>query len=397
MASRPADTPVAIVGAGPHGLAAAAHLRAAGVEAHVFGDTMQFWRDQMPAGMLLRSSRRASHIADPHRRLTLDDWARATGRPASNPVSLEEFVEYGRWYQREAVPDVDPRHVRAVSRDNGGFRLALEDGEELRARRVVVAAGIAAFPNILREFASLPDELVSHSSAHSDLAAFRGRRVAVLGGGQSALESAALLHEAEVEVEVIARTSAIWWLGGPPAKARRRRWKAAPTDIGGRFTSWLVASPDIFRVLPRRIRPGLAFRCIRPAGAHWLRSRIAEVPLALGRTVVSASPNGALTLALDDGSKRQVDHLLLGTGFAVDVRRYLFLAPDVTGALKLADGYPVLRNGLESSVDGLHFVGATAARSFGPVMRFVTGSWYTAPAVATSISGRRRPLVRWSF
>lgn len=397
MTSNHADTPVAILGAGPHGLAAASHLSAVGVDAHVFGDTMQFWRDQMPAGMLLRSSRRASHIADPHRRLTLDDWARATGRPCSNPVTLEEFVEYGRWYQREAVPDVDPRNVRSVSRDNGGFRLGLADGDELRAQRVVVAAGIAAFPNVPSEFRSLPAGLVSHSSEYPDLAVFRGRRVAVLGGGQSALESAALLHEAGVEVELIARTSAIWWLSGPPAKARRRRWKAAPTDIGGRFTSWPVASPDIWRLLPRRIRPGLAFRCIRPAGAHWLRSRIAEVPLALGRTVLSATPNGTLTLTLDDGSKRHVDHLLLGTGFAVDVRRYPFLAPDLTAKLALAGGYPILRNGLESSVDGLHFVGATAAHSFGPVMRFVTGSWYTAPAVATRIGGRRRPLVRWSF
>lgn len=56
---------VVIIGAGPYGLAAAAHLRAAGINPRVFGQTMDFWQNQMPRGMLLRSSWRASHISDP--------------------------------------------------------------------------------------------------------------------------------------------------------------------------------------------------------------------------------------------------------------------------------------------------------------------------------------------
>ena len=56
---------VAIIGAGPYGLSAAAYLRAAGVEARVFGHPMAFWDTQMPAGMHLRSNWAASHIADP--------------------------------------------------------------------------------------------------------------------------------------------------------------------------------------------------------------------------------------------------------------------------------------------------------------------------------------------
>src|SRR3954449_3340920 len=77
------DTPVAIVGAGPHGLSAAAHLRHRGLEPVVFGDPMAFWRDQMPAGMLLRSSPRASSIADPERKLTIGSWAAAHGKPVT--------------------------------------------------------------------------------------------------------------------------------------------------------------------------------------------------------------------------------------------------------------------------------------------------------------------------
>jgi cation diffusion facilitator CzcD-associated flavoprotein CzcO len=60
---KPVD--VAVIGAGPYGLAAAAHLRHAGVETHVFGEPLAFWERHMPVGMLLRSSPFASRISEP--------------------------------------------------------------------------------------------------------------------------------------------------------------------------------------------------------------------------------------------------------------------------------------------------------------------------------------------
>jgi hypothetical protein len=117
-----------------------------------------------------------------------------------------------------------------------------------------------------------------------------------------------------------------------------------------------------------------------------------------GRTIVAAQPRDEhLQLTLSDGAVRRVDHLLLATGFEVDVRQYPFLGAELIQRLALTGGYPVLRPGLESSIDGLHFVGAPAARTFGPVMRFVTGSSYAAPAVARRVLGRRQPPISWAF
>ena len=390
---------VAVVGAGPHGLATAGHLRRAGVPVRTFGDTFSFWRDYMPAGMLLRSAPRSSHIADPDGALTLDAWAARTGRQLSRPVPLADYIEYGRWFQSQAVPDVDPRRVANVAAENGGFRVTLDDGEALQAARVVVAAGIAPFPRIPDSLGALGPDLVSHSSAHTAFDGFAGRHVTVLGCGQSALESAALLSEAGAEVELIARAERPYFLGSRTAAFRKRDfWPPAPTDIGGRLTSWLSAAPALWRRLPGPFRPGISFRCIRPAGAGWLPARLTGVRMTMASAIESAQGEGRqVLLRLTDGSERRTDHLLLATGYAIDVTRYEFLDRGLVARLRVVDGYPVLGRGLESSVAGLHFVGAPAAHSFGPVMRFVVGSWYAAPAVAARVGGRRSAGRVWAF
>ncbi len=81
----------------------------------------------------------------------------------------------------------------------------------------------------------------------------------------------------------------------------------------------------------------------------------------------------------------------------MDVAKYPFLSPELVRDLDLMGGYPRMGPGLESSVPGLHFVGAPATLSFGPLMRFVVGTWYAAPALARSVLGRRQRMVRLSY
>jgi cation diffusion facilitator CzcD-associated flavoprotein CzcO len=120
------DVDVAVIGAGPYGLSAARHLRRAGVEAHVFGQPMSFWR-AMPNGMKLRSNWGATNISEPTGELSLQSYQWETGDQFAAPVPLDRFVSYGRWFQRRAVPDLDQRLVRRVSRGRTGFELVLDD------------------------------------------------------------------------------------------------------------------------------------------------------------------------------------------------------------------------------------------------------------------------------
>jgi hypothetical protein len=388
------DTNVAIIGAGPYGLAAAAHLRRAGVEVRVFGEPMSFWQSNMPAGLLLRSNWTATCIAECEGELSLDSFCAGTGASFGSPVPLDRFVDYGVWVQQQVAPDVDRRLVQALETGPGGFRLTLADGTVMSACRVLVAAGIALFANRPAMAAGLPSELASHTGDHRDFERFRGARVLVVGGGQSALECAALLHESGARAEVAARQDHIIWLHGGKYQRMLGAYAGlvyAPTDVGPMGLSRLVAVPDLFRRLPRRAQSPLAYRSIRPAGAAWLPPRLTGVPVRLGRTVVSATPrDGELHVTFVDGDTQAVDHLLFGTGYQVDITRYAFLTPGLTERIRRAGGYPLLGNGMESSVPGLHFLGAPSAWSFGPIVRFVSGGWYTGRALVRAIAGPSR-------
>jgi cation diffusion facilitator CzcD-associated flavoprotein CzcO len=388
------DVNVAVIGAGPYGLAAAAHLRRAGVEVKVFGEPMSFWQNNMPAGLLLRSNWTATCIAEYDGELSLDSFKAATGGSFGSPVPLDRFIDYGIWVQRQVAPDVDRRLVQTLETCPGGFRLTLADGTAISASRVLVAAGIALFANRPAMGAELSPELASHTGEHRDFQRFRGLRVLVVGGGQSALECAALLHESGAQAEVAVRQDRIIWLHGGKYQRKLGSYAGlvyAPTDVGPMGLSRLVAVPDLFRRLPRQAQAPLAYRSIRPAGAAWLPSRLTEVPIKLGRTVVSATPReGQVHVTFADGDAQTVDHLLFGTGYKVDITRYPFLTPGLTGQIRRAGGYPLLGSGMESSVPGLHFLGAPSAWSFGPIVRFVSGGWYTSRALVRAIAGPSR-------
>jgi lysine/ornithine N-monooxygenase len=389
------DLDVAVIGAGPHGLSIAAHLRRANVRPQVFGEPMSFWRT-MPTGMKLRSNWSATNLVEPAGPLSLDSYIEETGDRFESPTPLRRFIAYGEWVQRKAVPDLDRRSVARLERADPGFALTLADGERVTARRVVMACGIAPFEYIPPGFEHLPPGLVSHTAHHSDMSAFAGKRVAVVGGGQSAWECAALMHERGADVEVIARDDDVVWLRSYSPKVLLGPLGDvvyAPTDVGPLWYSRLVATPDLFRRLPRSEQHKIAYRAIRPACSFFVKVRLDEVRQTLGTEVRHAEAHGErLQLTLSDGTTREVDHLKFGTGYRVDVARYPFLDRSILDALRRADGYPVLRRGLESSVPGLHIGGAPAAWSFGPILRFVSGSWYAGRAIAGSIgAGRRRP------
>lgn len=381
--------PVAVIGAGPYGISVAAHLRNRGIPAIVFGKSMAFW-DRMPNGMFLKSVWSASSIADPNGLYTLDRYVASTGFQHQEPVPLPDFVEYGRWVQRNTIPDVDPAFVQSLSRDGDNFRLELDDGRSVTASSVVVATGIQSFAHLPVFAHDLPPALASHTQDHTEFSGFAGKRVAVLGRGQSAVQTAAFLNEAGAShVEVIAHGPIIWNQRKLYEKGSLvRRIFYAPSDVGPAGLTWIIHFPSMYYMFPEELRAKIDQRATRPAGAKWLRDRVeGHVAVTAGAVVAKARPHGdELELTLTDGTTRIVDHLFAGTGYRPDIDRLTFIDPVMREQVHRAGTMPLLDSCYQSSVPGLFFVGAIAAHNFGPLTRFVAGTGVAARHVTHALT-----------
>jgi hypothetical protein len=379
------NSAVAIIGAGPYGLAAAAHLRAANVPIRIFGDALSFWRGNMPAGMKLRSPWAATHIADPRSRHTLDDYYRQAKMEIPKLLPVENFIGYGMWFQQQVAPDLDTRAVIRVEALDECFRLVLEDGDTFIAQRVVMATGLLGHEYRPAQFDGLPRALVSHSCEHTDSERYRGKRVAVIGRGQSACESAALLHEAGADVEIISRGNLVWNADPGQRSSLRKAVRGMlgnmlipPSQVGPFPHNWVNETPSIIQHFSQQTRDRWNELNLRPTAILWLRPRLQHVPIDQGRTILAARKDGeGVSLTLDNATKR-FDHVLLATGYRIDVDKMNLLAPNVRAKIVRHGGLPVLNGTFESSVRGLHFAGASAVASFGPLLRFIAGAGFAA-------------------
>jgi thioredoxin reductase len=381
---------VAIIGAGPYGLSIAAHLKARAVDFRIFGNPMHFWLTHMPKGMRLKSEGFASSLYDPNSTYTLEVYCKEKGIAYANlglPVPLEVFTSYGLEFQKRFVPELENKLVSSLRRSTEGFRMYLEDGEIISTRRVVMAIGLTHYEYIPPILAALPEEFVTHSSRHNTVDEFKGREVAVVGAGASALDLAALLHQAGAHVQVVARNPVIRF-HDPPDKLEPSwidRLRTPVTGIGPGWKLFLCTNaPLVFRRMPQEFRFDKVRRILGPAPCWFIKEQVVgKIPLHVDVTVTEATvQNGRVSLQLTDSAGTQktlmADHVIAATGYKVDLRRLAFMDSDLQSGIRSVEHTPLLSSNFESSVPGLYFVGASAANTFGPLLRFAFGAGFTA-------------------
>jgi thioredoxin reductase len=359
---------------------------------------MDSWLAHMPKGMMLKSDGFASNIYDPENAFTLGQFCAERGIEYADtgvPVRLETFSAYGLAFRDRMVPELENKLITNVSRLSGGFVLQLEDGETVHARSVVLAVGITHFDYVPENLAHLPEEFLTHSARHREVAPFRGRNVVVIGGGSSALDLAGLLHEAGAHVELVSRRQELKFHSQPTGKPRSgwQQIRHPQSGLGPGMRSRFFADlPMAFYYLPERLRVEAVRRTLGPSGGWFIRDKvIGKVPLHLGCTPQRAkiqNGNVHLTVRAADGSEREIvtEHVIAATGYKVDLERLKFLDPEIRSKLKALNGAPVLSSNFESSMPGLYFAGVAAANSFGPVMRFAFGAGFTARTLARTLT-----------
>ena len=390
-------TPVAIVGAGPYGLSLAAHLNARGMAFRIFGHPMEVWRSHMPQGMFLKSEGFASDLYEPDRQFTLRQYSERRGLPYEDeglPIRLDVFVDYALAFQKAMVPALTDQLVLRIERATEGFRLETSAGETLTARTVVLATGVshcAFMPEALRQ---LPPALCTHSSAHHDLSRFAGRHIIVVGGGASATDIAALLQAQHASVEILARSAVEFHSRTDPnARTLWQRIRAPNLGLGPNLRSALyTAFPALFHLLPRSLRLRIVRRHLGPAGGWFVREQVeGKIPMRVGYTIRDVQAvDERVRLRCQDGARNEVelfaDHVIAATGYHPSVDRLELLDAGLRAAIRREDDSPLLSRRFESTIEGLYFIGVSAANSFGPVMRFARGAEWTAVHLARHLA-----------
>jgi thioredoxin reductase len=392
-------TKVAIVGAGPYGLSLAAHLSARGVPHRIFGTPMAFWSKVANAApaRYLKSFGAYTDISAPASNAGFASWCAARGFESFEPCPMENFAAYGKWFQQNHVPHVEPQRVETIRQTFNGFEMTLDDGQSVLCDSTIIATGLEYFEHIPEPLAALPPDLVRHSHNIEDFSLYAGLDVTIIGSGQSALEAAALVREAGGTPTLIVRDTAIHYSTRVPR--HRTLWHKLRYPISGLGAgpkSWLLTTiPWICRLLPERTRTHFVKTHLPPKGAWWLRDRVEPaIPALLNTTISNATVDSTqVSLDLQSGAtttERRFHRVIAATGFKPDIDRITPLDDALKQTITRLDGGPKLDNNFRSSIPGLYFVGPAAAMSFGPLYRFVAGAGFTAKRLSRHLQKTAR-------
>lgn len=317
-----------IIGAGQSGLATAYEARAAGLAALV----------------LEASERPAGSWPDYYDSLTLFSPAAYSSLPGSpfpgepdRYPTRDEVADYLADYAGQFGDSIRlGKRVETVLPTDDGFTVTTTSGEEIRAGAVVAASGTFGTP--LRPILPGLDGYagtVLHSAEYEGPAPFVGGRVVVVGAGNSAIQIAAEL--ADVAETTLATREPVRWFGQTPLGRDIHWWlKRTGLDIAP-LSRWLGR-------LPVSVIDSGDYRTAVDAGRPDRRPMFARLD---GADVIWS-----------DGTREPLDAVILATGYRPSL-------PYLAGTAALdADGMPLQRNGLSSTVPGLGYVGLEFQRSF---------------------------------
>lgn len=342
----------------------------------------------MPEGMVLKSDGFATNFGGLP--LTLEKFCQTTGRPfkrVGHRTPLADLLAYAEAVRTAYVGRVEDVRVTRVTRRNGGFVVGLANDNEVSAKRVVCATGLTGFQRI-PVIPGMPANRMTHVSSYHALGGFAGSRVLMLGGGQSAFETAALLHERGADVTVLTRRAPLWFdPEGEGVPSRWMRLRHPNFGLGPGWGAWLWSeAPNLFHFLPRRTRIAKAYSTFGPAGSGWLKERVVgRIPVRTGAIKgAKETTNGVEVSAEVNGSLQvfEADHVVAATGYSADIGKIPFLKSLLPDISCLAPGIPVLDRAYQTSLPGLHVVGNLSAASLGPSMRFIYGTNRAAPHLA---------------
>jgi thioredoxin reductase len=378
-----------IIGAGPFGLAMAAYAKHFNVKHFVVGKPMDFWQHNMPKGLTLRSE--CNWHFDPLNIHTIHYYLHTQNLTPGEvtPLSLEFYLGYTRWFQEQKQIETHPAFVQRLDHASGTnkmFAATLDDGEIIQAKNVLLALGFRYFKHIPAELAEmLPPGRFSHTCDLVNFERFNGKRSLIIGGRQSAFEWAALLHEQGAATVHICH--------------RHETPDFAPSDW-----SWVrqmvdatIENPGWFRNLSPQEKKEVSQRFWAEGRLKlepWLWPRINNDTIRIWPKahVIACEelPTGELQVKLNVGETLKVDHIILATGYKVNMERVPFLAAgNMIAKMQMKDGFPILDEHFQSNIPGLFITSMPATQDFGPFFAFTVSVGASAKIIGAFMRNLR--------
>jgi len=313
---------VAIIGAGMTGLAVAAALLHRGMHAVAYDEAPEGLEGPWATTARMETLRSPKQLAGPALgipSLTFRAWFEAQfGRAAwdgLDKIPRLQWMDYLRWYRKALALPVENGHrvTDILPRADGLVEVKLETtGGERRtvrafARHVLIATGRAGLggPSVPAFAQRLPRTRWAHSSDDNDYALLKGRRVGVVGGGASAMDSAATALECgAAHVHLLVRRHDL---------PRINKGKGAGNPG---FVAGFARLPDDWKW---RIRHYINVQQVPPPRNSTQRvAAFANAHFHLGVAVQDAQErDGALQVRTSEGPI-ELDFLVFATGFKVD-------------------------------------------------------------------------------
>jgi cation diffusion facilitator CzcD-associated flavoprotein CzcO len=341
----PISDPVLVIGAGPAGLATSAELQRRGVPFRLFERGPSLGTSWVNAydSLRLHTGRHMS---------TLPGYPYPKGTPLF--PTRDQFVAYLRDYAARATLKVETNSEVTSLRRSGDGWVAVLNAREIQGRAVVMATGIMSNP-VTPEITGrdLFEGEILHSVSYRRPDAIPGKRVLVVGVGNSGGEIASELAQAGMAVTILVRRGANVVpreIAGIPIQYLAALVKGLPPAARRRVAALVQRLTELRRgppVLPRP--PWTALDAIPMIGFHLVDAiRAGTVTVKIG-TIERLVLGG---VEFNDGSRGAFDHIILATGFAP--------ALDSLGTLIRRDerGFAIRRDNITSADQpGLWFVG----------------------------------------
>jgi thioredoxin reductase len=378
-------TDLLIIGAGPFGLTSATYAERSNMDYLIVGRPMSFWKDHMPTGMYLRSG--SEWHLDPDGIFTIEKYIESKGLSSQevHPLSLNFYLGYAKWFEEQFNFNIQETYVERLDQSQESqhpYKATLENGEIISANAVIVAIGFEYFKNIPPELSAiLPDKCFSHSCDMVDFTELKGKNVLIIGGRQSAYEWAALVGEAGANtIHIVHRHDS------PEFVDSDWQWVDPIVDTMHEEPEWF----HNLTVEEREEINGKFWSEGRLKLEPWLWERIDKDHINIWENSNVAFceevSSGKFQVRLDTGENLRVHHIILATGYKVDIAKVPFLGKgNLISNLKVDDGYPLLGESLQTNLKNLYMTSMIATKQFGLFFAFTAAARASAKIIGSGL------------